>query len=265
MSDNAEFWDSRTEKHGHTGWADPIIYAYDQPARLHAVKRVVEDIGVNRGAMLDFGTGSGDFAGVFSDVFRSVVACDISDAAIRRARACYADRRNIRFESTGDVSELNLEDGSLDLIVSVTVLGHVTNADARSDLLRQLRAKLKAGGRFLALEYTPLQEMPATDYQCFLTPDKWAEVFGECGFVLDKYFGFQHPSERPADSYVAYRQKRIIKLLQRYRKRVMGMSWAKEMCRRTAKSLLGRADDCHWPGRPDDVMRILVFRRSDSE
>ena len=41
--DALDAWRSRLRRQGHTGWNDPVIYAYDQLERLALVGRVVDD------------------------------------------------------------------------------------------------------------------------------------------------------------------------------------------------------------------------------
>src|SRR5690242_11690456 len=122
---DAKYWDDRARRYGHTGWADPVVYAFDQAARLAAVERVLASATVRRGLALDFGSGSGDFARLLAKHFAKVLAFDISPVVTTRAQRKYGSIGNIEFCHAESVKNLALEDGSLDLILSVTVLGHI--------------------------------------------------------------------------------------------------------------------------------------------
>jgi hypothetical protein len=57
-----QFWQTRYAKHGHTGWSDSAIYAYDQLERLAIVGSAIERLGNGPETALDYGCGSGDFS-----------------------------------------------------------------------------------------------------------------------------------------------------------------------------------------------------------
>src|SRR5712691_8684489 len=62
MTSGHSFWSQRLHVHGHTGWSDPTIYAYDQLERLRLVEAAISKTQVVRGRALDFGSGTGDFS-----------------------------------------------------------------------------------------------------------------------------------------------------------------------------------------------------------
>ncbi len=62
MNNLSDFWNERLVKFGHTGWADPVIYAYDQQERLALIGAAITKLSIKRGSALDFGCGAGDFS-----------------------------------------------------------------------------------------------------------------------------------------------------------------------------------------------------------
>jgi SAM-dependent methyltransferase len=74
--------------------------------------------------VLDAACGEGYGSALLADVAASVLGADISDTAIAHARSRYGDRPNLRFERA-DATQLSVEAGSFDLIVSFETLEHV--------------------------------------------------------------------------------------------------------------------------------------------
>jgi hypothetical protein len=50
----AAFWSERLRAHGHTGWADRVIYAGDQLERLERVRVVLLELSARGGKAPDF-------------------------------------------------------------------------------------------------------------------------------------------------------------------------------------------------------------------
>jgi ubiquinone/menaquinone biosynthesis C-methylase UbiE len=259
MQVDVGFWDERARKCEHTGWADATIYAYDQLARLQAIERIIASAGLNHGTALDFGTGSGDFASLLGRTFTNVVACDISSAVVEVARRKHGHHRGVKFLRAGSPSDLGLADGSLDLVLSITVLGHIMNDDDLRETVRGFRRLLRESGVLIALEYTPAVEMEATRYQRFLTFDGWLSRLSACGFVLRKHYGFYHPKERLCPSYDAYRSQGMVRLLGRLQRYLRNRSWITRLCTERAEAVLARSKDFFWEGREDDAIRIMLF------
>jgi len=103
-----EFWNNRIRKYGHTGWADSLIYAYDQQARLIAIGEILNSLTCNKSVALDFGTGSGDFANLLSKQFDKVIAFDISDVVVEIAKRKYGKAENIQFYCGNHIDETRL-------------------------------------------------------------------------------------------------------------------------------------------------------------
>ncbi len=46
---NKEYWENRTKEKGHTGWADPLIYSYDQKIRLNTIEYILKAMSIRGG------------------------------------------------------------------------------------------------------------------------------------------------------------------------------------------------------------------------
>ena len=181
--EGAAFWDERARAQGHTGWANPAVYRYDQPLRLRAVMRTVRRLYPSlRGVRaLDLGCGTGDMSLALADAGADVLGTDISELVIERARLRTGARDNPRF-AVSTVGGLADADASYDLALSVTVLQHMTPDDLRSTLAR-LAALLRPGGHLVALEMAPAAGIagPNVGHIAARTPSAWFAAFEEAG------------------------------------------------------------------------------------
>ena len=80
------FWDQRVKDFGHTGWSNPMVYAFDQAARIATIERLLIDLTLPKNLALDYGCGVGDFSKVLTKYFDNVIACDISEQALEQAK-----------------------------------------------------------------------------------------------------------------------------------------------------------------------------------
>ena len=143
-----DFWRARLRRHGHTGWADPAIYAYDQTLRLRAVQQWLH---TRRGPLrraLDFGCGVGDFAALLAVSAPEVTGYDIDADIVQRARQ-RVTAPGVRF--TADRADA-LAAGPYDVVLCITVLQHVLDDDEARQLAAALAAALAARGSLLMLE-----------------------------------------------------------------------------------------------------------------
>jgi len=265
MVNNQVFWNTRVRRLGHAGWSDPVIYAYDQLARLRAVDEVLRGLDIPRRRALDFGTGTGDFAALLSRSFEHVFAFDISPAVLRVAKNRYGDLGNIQFREDS-VRAWSAIDGSLDLILTVTVLDHILDADTWRAVLHQFRNRLGPDGVLLSLEYAPHTPRRSTDYQAFRTLSAWRSTGAACGLALQRAIGFHHPEESPAVSYLRYLAKlgtmrrRVLSLLIRRAR----LRPAEGILRKVARDILRETPDLLGSNaHADSPLKIMIFHRSD--
>ena len=183
------FWDSTCDTQGHTGWADVLVYRYDQPLRIRAVARAMERLfpdGLAGMSVLDVGCGTGDFIAVASGRGARVVGLDLSPHVIDRARARFAGSPEVTLQ-VGSVVEARFVAGAFDLVTSVTVLQHITDDAALDVTLTALRQALKPGGRLLLLELAPPFDKPVhhLNFPVVERPlARWVAALQRAGFVL---------------------------------------------------------------------------------
>ena len=92
--------------------------------------------------MLDLGCGLGAFTALLLEHAYAAVGCDVSEAALRRARAQYPSAEFVRSDAT-----LPFADASFDVVWAGGVLEHVQDG---LELLAEVQRVLRASGRLLA-------------------------------------------------------------------------------------------------------------------
>jgi len=272
MGNMSHFWDERAHKHGHTGWADPLIYAYDQQARLMAIEEIVRSLNMPRQTALDFGTGSGEFAALLAKYFQRVLAYDISDVVLSIAKKRYSHLTPIRF--MGSRGALGLKPESrVDMILSVTVLDCIMDDLEFSATLDTLRDLLEEDGIIVTLEYSPREARPKSYYQRFMTLDEWRSQFKRRGFVLQNSYGFFHPKEAPCDSYAVYQSlfsglkgkilRRLIRIFQFTKFHHRG-EFLNTWLRTRARHILEKTNDFYWEAeKKDSPVNIMIWGSND--
>jgi len=268
IGNKKEFWNNRALKYGHTGWNNPIIYAYDQSARLKAIEKIITSLNCKKELALDFGSGTGDFAKLLAKRFKSVIAFDISKVVLNIAQDKYGQYSNIKFLHANSITNVMLDDGSLNLILSVTVLDHILDDEELSRTLLYFHQKLYNNGYVVALEYAPSTKRNSTEYQRFSTFDEWVLLFYKYGFSLESYYGFYHPKESSCKSYFLYINNWKVKLLRRFiSAKCITRNLRKFL---PIKSLLGKLayqfgkgkTDFFWEGKEEDFLKIMIFKKS---
>lgn len=196
--DALDAWRSRLRRQGHTGWNDPVIYAYDQLERLALVGRVVDELGLDPAAStaLDFGCGVGDFCRLLLERGFEVIGHDpVVEPAI--------DHPRFRFEA-------RLSAAPVDLALSVTVLDHVLDERRLAETLASLRARLRPGGFLVLLEYAVPQERAEASglrpgrHQAFRSPEAWSAALRGAGFSVARRLPAPHPVHAPSPGFLRY-------------------------------------------------------------
>ena len=96
----------------------------------------------------DLGTGTGGFAATLAPFVARVIGVDRSQAMLRAAARRLEDVPNVELR-TGDLEDLPMEDGELDVAVLSLVLHYVVDPAA---VIREARRTLKPGGRMIVVE-----------------------------------------------------------------------------------------------------------------
>jgi ubiquinone/menaquinone biosynthesis C-methylase UbiE len=92
--------------------------------------------------VLDLGCGLGAFTALLLEHDYAAVGCDVSEAALRQARARYPAAEFVQSDAT-----LPFADASFDVVWAGEVLEHVQDG---LELLAEVQRVLRAGGRLLA-------------------------------------------------------------------------------------------------------------------
>jgi len=257
---STEFWDERGRKHGHTGWANYTIYAFDQFARLQAVSKVLNKLGIERNFALDFGSGSGDFTRLLASNFSDVISYDISDVMTKINKDKSRMFNNIEFYSGSFSGNVSLNDGSLNLVLSITVLGHLMEESVLNKHLNFFYQKLKSDGLMIALEYTPENSMEPNEYQRFLTFSEWKRVFKDNNFDFVEAYGFYSPSESPVNSFNLYKSDSSIRWLNYFK----GFEFVRRRISRIAREYVLNTEDYFWDEKEGDLMKLMIFKKRTS-
>jgi len=188
------FWDERCKKLGHTGYADNIVYRYDQPLRLRAVERTLLRKGINvneETKVLDIGCGTGDLIQLLLGKGATVVGVDISTEVVKRTRERFGGNDRVQI-LVDKVEALSLPPETFDLVTSVTVLQHITEDDAFLSAVQNIISVVKKGGHLLLLEASPY-ERPQEQISGHITIRsriEWIDVFEKAGCILISEFSY---------------------------------------------------------------------------
>jgi SAM-dependent methyltransferase len=249
-------WDLRTKEHGHTGWKDPLIYAYDQPLRLRTVAHILNShvTGPRRKA-LDYGCGRGDFSLVLRRFFASVVGIDISPAVLAEAGrgAAGGEARFIPLQA------FQWGESEFDLILSVTVLQHILNDKDLEDTLDRFVHTLAPGGHLLCLESLGADYAKSTvQGDIVLRPRaEFIQTVQSAGFELQLESGFYHPTLAPILEYKIYQF--AAKTVRKLGKWISGREPSPRTYRKLVRWLSHRSSGL--TSRPS-LTRILLFKKA---
>lgn len=104
----------------------------------------------------DFGAGSGRWDKYFAPMLKSLTLVEPSEEAISVAREKLKDFKNIKFLCES-IEECSIENGSLDLAISLGVLHHTEDTE---NALLKISEKLNPGGVFLGYLYYNFENKP---------------------------------------------------------------------------------------------------------
>ena len=139
---------------GHPYSASGAVFL-DNPLRrwFQPPKELIEKLGINPDqVVMDFGCGSGFFTIDLAKKSKTVIGVDLSPEMLKKAqnKAKKKHVENIRFlQSNG--KNLQVEDGSVDLVLLVTVFHEVGDTEA---VLKEFERILKPFGRLAIVEVT---------------------------------------------------------------------------------------------------------------
>jgi SAM-dependent methyltransferase len=229
------YWQDRFGGLGHTGWADPVIYSYDQPERLAILEAALLRWSANRGEALDFGCGTGDFCRLLLRLGYTVCGYDPYVQPQLSARG---------FTYASSYEDISIKEHSATLVLSVTTLDHILEDHAFLKAITLIRRLLCQTGVFIFLEYA-LE--PATDraafglgrnYQSLRTLTDWRISLERAGFRISNVVPAPHPVLNPSPGYLAYTQARIVRLRGVCGSVPLVRSWFNPLLRRAAEKMI---------------------------
>lgn len=202
------FWAKRLATYGHTGWADPVIYAFDQYERLSTIRRALECTSVVAGSAIDFGCGTGDFSRLLLSMGYSVLGYD---------PFVNPDIPSPAFRYAASFREFDIPLQSADVAIAITVLDHVLDEDSVLRDLEEIRRRLKDYGIFLMMEYALDSESEArkirgNGYQSFRTVSTWRRLLENSSFMIEGISPVPHPIDSPSLGFLAYKQSLITRI-----------------------------------------------------
>ncbi len=151
--DMRRFWNERAREDAFYFVDTRQPYRATDPGRFWDAEQlldyVLDGLGVTVGAgdtVVEIGCGLGRITRVLAARARSVLALDVSDEMLARARAHNPDLANVEWVLGDGRSLAPAADASVDACVSVVVLQHVPDPEITLDYVRDLGRVLRPGG-----------------------------------------------------------------------------------------------------------------------
>ncbi len=247
-----DFWNARAIKHGHTGYADPFLYSFDQEARLFAVKKILSRLipEPKRDKALDFGCGTGDFIPVLQEKFSLVVGYDFSKTVLE-----IAERSLGRDVKLVDDKKALWDNGLYDLILSVTVLQDF-NYQELNQALRELSLLLVNSGYLIAVEFFVNDEWNVIHSEQRTTLGEWSQALEANGLSIVSRHAFYNPVAAPTPSWKEYASDPWLKFLRVFRK----FDFAKKTFMERSKKIIQKHQDVL--GVEDNSYYIYVIQKT---
>ena len=200
-----------------------------------------------------------------SKKFEKVIAFDVSCAAVEVAKKRYGNTEKINFICKNNIREAGIARNTVDMILSVTVLGHIMGDSELIQTINHFRDILTKDGTIIAMEYATDYEKPTTSpYQRYMKLKEWQSIFLQCGFHLHKYYGFYHPIEIPCRSYSSYARRfqnfrgKILRLfLNRFNHDIVN----RHLNRLANKYIRGQNDFFGQEDQQQSPTKIMIFRK----
>lgn len=141
--------------------------------------------------VLEAGCGEGYGADLIADVARRVIGLDYDDAAVAHVRDRYPRVEAIQ----GNLAELPLPDGAVDIVVNFQVIEHLWD---QAQFIAECARVLRPGGLLMVstpnrITFSPGRDTPINPFHTReLNAAELTELLVDGGFVMDGMFGVFH-------------------------------------------------------------------------
>jgi SAM-dependent methyltransferase len=237
MNKSADFWVQRLSNYGHTGWANPAIYTFDQQERLALIEAAINESPIQRGSAIDFGCGTGDFSQLLLSMGFNVCGYDpYVHPVISATRFAYAD----------SFATIKLTSRSADFVLAVTTLDHILDEHELIDVLSKIRDYLKPAGWFYILDYA----LDSADdrkrfalnnnYESFRLLSEWQHLLGKSSFRVEDVRPVPHPLISPSLGYISYSRSPIVRIRRRFPRVPLPRLWQDTIFKWHARRVMRR-------------------------
>ena len=185
-----EYWNRRVEQFGHTGWAHPVLYKYDQKTRVDLIDKLAKVDPQSR--ILDFGCGTGEMIKALVKRYpqSQITGVDVSDKVIDIAKKNLNAFKNVDFFSDG-IDSPKLMAGSFDLILCITVLQHF-EPNHLTHAFKRLTSLLRPNGRIIILENIYQRPQSNNYINTSFGESSWREVIAASGLQVIRTTSYPH-------------------------------------------------------------------------
>jgi SAM-dependent methyltransferase len=188
------YWEDRAQRFAGEGAGLAAVCAYGMPEFYNRAIQLEQRLALRRWLdvrpgtrVLDVGCGVGRWSRLLAAKGAQVTGVDLSPTMIaqaqrRAAEEGVAERCRFRVQ---DLSQLDAG-GQFDVVLGVTVLQHILDADLLRAALRRMAAHLAPGGRIILLEAAPTGSVERCDSTVFRARprDAYLGLFRDCGLEL---------------------------------------------------------------------------------
>lgn len=227
---DVEFWGSRFVDQGHTGWKNPIIYAYDQLERINVIKDALLSITSSDLTAIDFGSGSGDFSKLLLSLGYYVWGVD------PYIHTPIDDKNYIHVKTLDSIAS-----NSANFVLSITTMDHILDDNEFQEILSLLRGKIASGGHFFLIEYAVETENEVeSSYQAFRTLSTWIECLVQANWTITSVKDVSHPIHAQSMGYLEYRRRPLIRIIDRLPAKLQRSVCCRYFLRKTAEAVLNK-------------------------
>lgn len=191
-----EHWDGLADIDPDAAIIDPLDRrglknAYLAAIRDRAFSQSLKRRGIESGAVLDLGCGTGSASHPLLRAGHRIVGVDISLGLLRHARTRCGDSGCVFAKTDGHA--LPVADAAMDAAVIYVVLSYLTDDQAALALLRAARAALKPGAPLAMIEQVRRERRLCEEgLKIHRTIEEWTRLLEQAGFAVERAAILRH-------------------------------------------------------------------------